>query len=179
VLRITSIKGLSLLLLPLLLSGCGLTQKISDGASSAMNSVFHKQVKTLHLDFTAREALNTDARESGSLSEPVMVRVYQLRDSKTFDKAVYEQLVNDDEATLGDSLLASRDVVVKPGGDANLNTPMHEEAQFVAVVGLFRHPDTEKNHWKLLLARDDLDPDTPRIIEPGDNSLTLLARKDD
>ena len=49
----------------------------------------------------------------------------------------------------------------------------------MAVVGLFRHPDTEKNHWKLLLARDDLDPDTPRIIEPGDNSLTLLARKDD
>nr|WP_038880722.1 type VI secretion system lipoprotein TssJ [Cronobacter sakazakii] len=163
-----------LLLLPLLLSGCGLTQKISDGASSAINAVFHKQVKTLHLDFTAREALNTDERESGSLSEPVMIRVYQLRDSKAFDKAVYEQLVKDDEETLGDSVLASRDVVVKPGGDANLNMPMHEEAQFVAVVGLFRHPDTAKNHWKLLLTRDDLDPDEVRVIEPCDNRLTLL-----
>ncbi|CCK06844.1 type VI secretion system lipoprotein TssJ [Cronobacter sakazakii] len=172
--RITSIKGLPLLLLPLLLSGCGLTQKISDGASSAINAVFHKQVKTLHLDFTAREALNTDERESGSLSEPVMIRVYQLRDSKAFDKAVYEQLVKDDEETLGDSVLASRDVVVKPGGDANLNMPMHEEAQFVAVVGLFRHPDTAKNHWKLLLTRDDLDPDEVRVIEPCDNRLTLL-----
>ncbi|ELY4599794.1 type VI secretion system lipoprotein TssJ [Cronobacter malonaticus] len=176
--RITSIKGLPLLLLPLLLSGCGLTQKISEGASSAMNSVFHKQVKTLRLDFTAREALNIDERESGSLSEPVMIRVYQLRDSKTFDKAVYEQLINGDEETLGDSLLASRDVVVKPGGDANLNMPMHEEALFVAVVGLFRHPDTAKNHWKLLLTRDDLDPDTARVIEPGNNSLTLLPVKD-
>lgn len=178
-LRITSIKRLSLVLLALLLGGCGLTQKVSDGTSSAMKSLFYKQVKTLHLDFSAREALNTDERESGSLSEPVMVRVYELKDSKTFDKAVYEQLVKEGEDTLGDSLLASRDVVIKPGGDANLNMPMHEDAQFVAVVGLFRHPDTEKNHWKLLLTRDDLDPDTARIIEPGDNSLTLLARKDD
>ena len=103
-----------------------------------------------------------------------MIRVYQLRDSKAFDKAVYEQLVKDDEETLGDSVLASRDVVVKPGGDANLNMPMHEEAQFVAVVGLFRHPDTAKNHWKLLLTRDDLDPDEVRVIEPCDNRLTLL-----
>lgn len=177
-LRITSNKGLSLLLLSLLLSGCGLTQKVSDGTSSAMKSIFYKQVKTLHLDFTAREALNTDARESNSLSEPLMVRVYELTDSKTFDKAVYEQLVKDDEGTLGESLLMSRSVVIKPGGDANLKIPLHEDAQFVAVVGLFRHPDTGKNNWKLLLTRDDLDPDAPRIVEPGDNNLTLLARKE-
>jgi type VI secretion system protein VasD len=40
----------------------------------------------LHLDFTAREALNTDSRESNSLSESVVVRIYQLKDRKTFDK---------------------------------------------------------------------------------------------
>ncbi|WP_310607484.1 type VI secretion system lipoprotein TssJ [Buttiauxella brennerae] len=167
----------ALLLLPVLLSGCGLTQTISEGTASAAKSLFYKQIKTLHLDFTAREALNTDARESGSLSEPLMIRIYQLRDRKAFDKAVYEQLLKSGDDALGSDLLATRDVVVKPGGDANLNMPMNEETQFVAVVGLFRQPDTQKNHWKLVLAREGLDPDKPRIIEPGSNDLTLLPEK--
>lgn len=132
-----------------------------------------------HLDFTAREALNTDARESNSLSESVVVRVYQLKDRKTFDKTVYQQLLKDGDTILKADLLASRDVVVKPGGDANLNMPMEEDAQFVAVAGLFRHPDMVNNTWKQVIERDDLDPDKPRILEAGNNHLTLQPLKDD
>ncbi len=76
-------------------------------------------------------------------------------------------------------LLATRDVVVKPGGDTNLDMPMEDEAQFVAVVGLFRHPDMVKNTWKQVLKREDLDPDKPRILEAGNNHLTLLPLEDD
>ncbi|SUJ10185.1 Uncharacterized protein conserved in bacteria [Serratia marcescens] len=75
-------------------------------------------------------------------------------------------------------LLASRDVVLKPGGDINLNMPMEEEAQFVALVGLFRHPDMDKNTWKLTMGREELDPDKARVIEAGNNHLTLLPLKD-
>ncbi|HCN95723.1 MAG TPA: type VI secretion system lipoprotein TssJ, partial [Leclercia sp.] len=32
------------------LTGCGLTQKISDGTVAATKSIFYKQVKTLHMD---------------------------------------------------------------------------------------------------------------------------------
>lgn len=174
-----AVRILPLLIFPLLLSGCGLTQSVSDGTSSAMKSLFYKQVKTLHLDITAREALNTDTRENTSLSEPVMVRVYQLKDRKTFDKAVYQQLANDAENVLGADLLASRSLVVKPGADASLDMPVDENAQAVAVIGLFRQPDQAKNDWKLLLTRDDLDPDAPRIIEAGNNRLTLQPLKGD
>ncbi|MCV4940320.1 type VI secretion system lipoprotein TssJ, partial [Escherichia coli] len=76
----------------------------------------YKKIKILHLDFTAREALNIDARESNPLSEPVVVRVYQLKDRKIFDKTVYMQLLQDDSSILKDDMLASRGVVVKPGG---------------------------------------------------------------
>lgn len=76
-------------LLAFSLTGCGVTQGIADGTKSAFNAVFYKKIKVLHLDFTAREALNTDTRESNSLSEPVVVRIYQLKDRKTFDKTVY------------------------------------------------------------------------------------------
>ena len=166
-------------LLALSLAGCGVTQSITDGTKSAFNAVFYKKIKVLRLDFTAREALNTDSRESNSLSEPVVIRVWQLKDRKTFDKTVYQQLLKDGETILNADLLASRDVVMKPGGDANLNMPMEADAQFVAVVGLFRHPDMDNNTWKLVIGREDLDPDKPRILEAGNNHLTLQPLKDD
>lgn len=103
-------------LMALILTGCGVTQSVTDGTKSAFNSVFYKKIKILHLDFTAREALNTDSRENNSLSEPVVVRVYQLKDRKTFDKTVYQQLLQDDASILKDDMLASRNIVVKPGG---------------------------------------------------------------
>jgi type VI secretion system protein VasD len=159
----------------LLLNGCGLTQTVTDGTVSATKSLFFKQIKVLHLDFTAREALNTDAHEENSASEPVLVRVYQLRDDKNFQKTVYQQLAAEGDDALKDDLLASRNVVVKPGTAASLDMPMEKDAKFVAVVGLFRHPDMEKDHWRLLLTRDDLDPDKARIIELGNNNLTLQA----
>lgn len=178
----TSLTKTTRWLLPLLafsLASCGVTQSVTDGTKSAFNAVFYKKIKVLHLDFTAREALNTDSRESNSLSEPVVVRVYQLKDRKTFDKMVYQQLLKDGETILKADLLATRDVVVKPGGDANLSMPMEEEAKYVAVVGLFRHPDMVNNTWKLVTVREDLDPDKPRILEAGNNHLTLQSLKDD
>lgn len=166
-------------LLAFSLTGCGVTQGITDGTKSAFNALFYKNIKVLHLDLTAREALNTDSRESNSLSEPVVIRVWQLKDRKTFDKTVYQQLLRDGDTILKADLLATRDVVVKPGGDANLDMPMEEDAQFVAVAGLFRHPDRVNNTWKLVIGREDLDPDKPRILEAGNNHLTLQPLKDD
>ncbi len=160
-----------------LLAGCGLTQTVSDATVSATKSIFYKQIKTLRLDFRGREALNMDRRESSSPSQPVMVRVWQLRDRKGFDDAVYQQLVNDGETQLGDALLASRSLVVKPGMAASLTMPMEADAEFVAVVALFRDPDTDKERWRLVLTREDLDPDKARTIEVGERELVLVAEK--
>ena len=59
-----------------------------------------------------------------------------------------------------------------------LNMPMDEDAQFVAVVGLFNRPDQKDNRWRLVLTRDDLDPDNPRTIELGDGWLGLVPVKE-
>ena len=40
-------------------------------------------------------------------------------------------------------------------------------------------PDQENNTWRLVISRDELDPDKPRIIEASNNQLTLLPVKDD
>jgi type VI secretion system protein VasD len=99
--------------------------------------------------------------------------VYQLRDSKALDQATYEGLVKGDESLLDGALLDKRAVVLKPGAGARLSVPMDPQARVVALVGLFRSPDAQANTWRLVLTRDDLDPDRARLIEMGDNQLTL------
>lgn len=173
-----SFQASAVVLSALLLAGCGLTQSVADGTVSVTKSIFYKQIKTLHLDFNAREALNTDANDMSALSVPTMVRVYQLRDSKAFEQLDYQNLLVDGDASLKADLLSSREVVVKPGTGALLNMPMEKEAKFVAVVGLFRMPDTQKNSWRLVIDREDLLPDDPRVIELGNNALSLKPVKD-
>ena len=73
-----------LLLLAFMLTGCGLTQRVSDSTTSVAKAIFYKQVKTLHLDLTARAALNPD--EDG-MPLATDVWVYQLKDRQAFEKA--------------------------------------------------------------------------------------------
>lgn len=51
---ITAGKALAITLATLL-TGCGLTQKVTDGTVAVTKSIFYRQVKTLHLDIQARE----------------------------------------------------------------------------------------------------------------------------
>ena len=167
------VKTLPIIALGLLVSGCGVTQSVSDSTASMTRAIFYKQVKTLRLDFDGRVALNTHGTDMRALSVPVMVRVYQLRDGKSANSATYDDLLRDADRLLGADLLDQRSLVIKPGEGAQLDVPLNENAGVVAVVGLFREPDSQVNDWRLLLTRDDLDPDRPRVIELGESRLTL------
>ncbi|WP_420233585.1 type VI secretion system lipoprotein TssJ [Pseudomonas sp. ABY48] len=162
---------LSMIAVPL--GGCGLAQTVKEGSTSTAETVFYKQVNTLHLDFDGRSALNTDAADMSALSLPTLVRVYQLRDGKALERATYDGLLSGDERLLDSALLDKRAMVVKPGAGTRLSVPMDKRAQVVALVALFRSPDTENGSWRLILTRDDLDPDRARVIEMGDSQLTL------
>jgi len=156
-----------------LLGGCGLAQTVADGTASTARAIFYKQVKTLHLDFSARTALNTDTSQMNALSVPTLVRVYQLRNAKAAEQATYDLWLHDDEHLLSANLLDKRSVVVKPDEGAQLNVPMDPDAQWVVVVALFRTPEAQAGSWRVVLPRDNLDPDRARVIELGDNRLTL------
>lgn len=160
----------------LLLAGCGLTQKVTDGTVAVTQSIFYKQVKTLHLDIRTREAVNNNARGE-ALS--TVVRIYQLKDRKTFDSTNYSSLFADDSQALKADLLAAKDIHLRPGSAVMMDMPMDEHAQYVAIAGMFMSPDTMNNTWRMVLSRNELDPDKPRIIEAGDNRLTLTPVRDD
>lgn len=158
-----------------LLAGCGLTQTVTDGTASLTKSIFYKKIKTLHLDFTPRTAINADGAQTPLAT---MIRVYQLKDRKNIDAADYQTLLRKADTVLKEDELGSKELLVMPGGSMTFNMPMDEDAQFVAVVGLFNRPDMQNNRWRLVLDRSDLDPDIPRTIELGEGWLSLVPVKE-
>jgi type VI secretion system protein VasD len=157
------------------LSGCGLTQKVSDGTVAVTKSIFYKQVKTLHLDITARDAINNNA--SGAPLSTV-VRIYQLQDHKVFENTDYPSLFTEDSQAIKADLLEQKDIRVLPGAAVTIDVPMNEKAQFVAVAGMFLSPDITNNTWRIVLSRNDLDPEKARQIELNNQGMKLLPLKD-
>ncbi|MFS4486577.1 type VI secretion system lipoprotein TssJ, partial [Erwinia amylovora] len=151
-----------------LLAGCGLTRAVTDGTVNMTKSIFYKKIRMLHLDFTPRTAMNADGAQ---IPLATMVRIYQLKDRKAVDAADYRTMLRNADAALKDDLVVSKELLVMPKGSMTLNMPMDENAQFVAVIGLFNRPDLQDNRWRLVLTRDDLDPDKPRTAELGDGWL--------
>lgn len=158
------------------LTGCGLTQSVTDGTVSVTKSIFYKQVKTLHLDIQARDGVNNNAKGAALAT---VVRIYQLKDRKAFDSTDYPSLFADDSLAIKTDLVAEKDINLRPGESVTLDMPMEATAQYVAVAGMFMAPDQVNDSWRITLTRDDLDPDKPRIIEVSNNRLTLQPLKDD
>lgn len=167
--------ALTALLLTATLAGCGLTQKVTDGTTAVANAIFYKQVKTLHLDIRAREAVNNN--DNGAALSTV-VRIYQLKDRKTLDSTDYPSLFANDSRALKTDLVAQKDIRIRPGESVAVDMPMEESTQFVAVAAMFLAPDIANNSWRVVLARAELNPDTPRLIELNAQGLTLLPEKD-
>lgn len=156
-----------------MLTGCGMVQSVSENTSSFARSILYKQVKTLHLDFDGRVAMNTRSTDMQGLSVPTMVRIYQLANAQSMEKASYEDLLRDADHVLAGDLLDQRSVVVKPGEGVQLDVHMNERTQMIGVIALFREPDLQINTWRLIIARDELDPDRARVIELNTNKLLL------
>lgn len=159
-----------------LVTGCGLTQKVSEGTVSLTKSIFYKEIKTLHLDLSAREAANKNAQ---GIALSTVVRIYQLKDRKAFDSANYQSLFAQDSTVVKADLLAQKDVRVRPGESVAVDIPLENEAQYVAVAGMFISPDQSEDSWRVVLRREDLDPDKARVIELNSQALVLLMPEDE
>lgn len=170
-----SLRQVVLLALCGLLAGCGLTQSITDGTVNVTKSIFYKKIKVLHLDFEPRAAANADEAQTPLAT---MIQVWQLKDRQKVDAADYQTLLRDADNVLKEDVVASKSLLVMPKGSVILNMPMNEEAKYVAVVGLFNRPELKNNTWRLVLTRDDLDPDKPRTLELGNGFLTLIPVKE-
>ena len=159
-----------------LITGCGLTQKVSEGTVSLTKSIFYKEIKTLHLDLSAREAANKNAQ---GIALSTVVRIYQLNDRKAFDSANYQSLFAQDSTVVKADLLAQKDVWVRPGESVTIDIPLEKETQYVAVAGMFISPEQSEDSWRVVIRREDLDSDKARVIELNSQALVLLKPEDE
>ena len=157
-------------------TGCGLTQKVSEGTVSLTKSIFYKEIKTLHLDLSAREGANKNAQ---GIALSTVVRIYQLKDRKAFDSANYQSVFEQDSTVVKTDLLAQKDVLIRPGESVTVDIPLEKEAQYVAVAGMFISPEQSEDSWRVVLRREDLDPDKARVLELNTRTLALLAQEDE
>lgn len=153
------------------LAGCGVGQAIKDNTVGAAKWAFTTQVKTMNVDLISRASLNPNGAGQ-SLS--TVVRIYQLKDTKTFDALDYAQLQSNDLEALKLDLLATKDVVLRPGASASVSEPMNEDAEFVGVVAFFRHAGKDVT-WKLVVPKKQWKKSDPVAIEVSGNTLQLAG----
>lgn len=111
--------------------------------------------RQLRLSIRAETRLNTDVQQ-GSTS--LALRVYVLRDGQAFQRASFDSLYDNDEATLGAALLRRENLHLRPGETRELVLALAGDARFVAVLAAYR--ELERSQWRTLLAlpSDDVVP---------------------
>ncbi|SCK24535.1 type VI secretion lipoprotein, VC_A0113 family [Variovorax sp. HW608] len=106
--------------------------------------------RNLQLLVQAQRSLNTDARDA---SASLALRVYVLSDASSFEKASFDSLYDDDEATLGPNMLARQSLYLRPGEARELDLELRGDARAVAVFGAFR--EIERSEWRAVLPLPD------------------------
>ena len=128
------------------------------------------------MDLSAREGANKNAQ---GIALSTVVRIYQLKDRKAFDSAYYQSLFVQDSTVVKTDLLAQKDVLIRPGESVTIDIPLEKEAQYVAVAGMFISPEQSEDSWRVVLRREDLDPDKARVLELNTRTLALLTQEDE
>lgn len=100
-------------------------------------------------------SVNADAdaslnRDNGGKSLSVVVRVYQLRDAKEFQKLTFDTLASGrpESEFLGNELLAMSDLMLVPGSEVVATEPMVDNVKNIGIVAFFRKPDS--HYWRYL-----------------------------
>lgn len=175
--NLLNLLGITLLLSSTLsLSGCGLTQKVSDGAIGVTKAIFYKQIKIAHLDFVAREALNTN---DNGITLSTIIRIYQLNNADSFNSSDYTTLFTGDRETLKSTLIAQKDIRIRPGESIAIDMPMEDGTEFIAIAVMFNHPDLITNNWRVVIPKKHLLVDTPHRLVLSEQSVILTPSAED
>jgi type VI secretion system VasD/TssJ family lipoprotein len=102
--------------------------------------------RNLQLLVQAQRKLNTDAHDA---SASLALRIYVLRDASAFEKASFDSLYDDDEATLGANVLARESLHLRPGEARELALEVGGDARAVGVFGAYR--EIEHSQWRAIL----------------------------
>jgi type VI secretion system protein VasD len=165
----------SVLLASIVLAGCQSMNKLGEGLGNmgdkALETIGFKKpelpaapelpesakpARPMKLRVAASDSLNVDT-SGRSLS--LVVRVYKLRGTTAFLTAPYETFGNNskEKQVLADELIESRELLLLPGQQQEINERWAREATHVGVVALFRAPAAQRWRYAFELENFSLD----------------------
>lgn len=121
----------------------------------------------LEANVTAGEDVNKD--EFGR-SLPIVVRLYELKSTGSFESADFFGIYDQEAAALGGDLLAREELHLRPGEQKKIEREAAPDAQHLGVVGAFRQIDNAR--WR---ATHALKPgETNKVeIKLGSNAVSI------
>ncbi|OQS33944.1 type VI secretion system-associated lipoprotein [Chromobacterium haemolyticum] len=137
--------------LVLLLTGCSAMQTLSEAASNAYRTVFPKKQDVFNVGIVTDNTANAD---SAGKALSVVVRIYQLRKRDVFDNALYQTLLDQDQAVLAYDALSADSFTVVPSTGMHTSMPLSQETQYLGVAAFFRERDGD--NWRVVVDRKTL-----------------------
>jgi type VI secretion system protein VasD len=92
---------------------------------------------------------------------PLVVRLYELKTTGSFEGADFFTLFDKESATLGPDLLAREELDMRPGTARTVVRKAAPETQYLGVVGAYR--DLDKARWRAVYP-----------LQQGKNNLILI-----
>ncbi|MDH4079509.1 MAG: type VI secretion system lipoprotein TssJ [Nitrospira sp.] len=110
-------------------------------------------------------------------SQPVLVRVYQLKERERFQQATFKALWKGDKEVLEDDLLDRKELMVHPEKKADLyiDLDVKHGAAYIGVMALFRQPDVEGWRQVAEATSSSLNPFTPKVKVKVDKNMIKVA----
>ena len=92
---------------------------------------------------TVAANVNPDA---GGRPSPVVVRLLELKNLDAFQSADFFSLSERGKETIGAELLATDEMVLRPGEQRRFERPLQDDTRFVGVIAAFR--DLDRARWR-------------------------------
>ena len=97
----------------------------------------------INLQIESGAVINPD---SSGHAAPVMLRIYELRETSGFDSADFFALFDREQATLAADLVRKQEMLIKPGESKTLTIKPDDDVRAVGFFAAFRQLDTAQ--WR-------------------------------
>jgi type VI secretion system protein VasD len=118
-----------------------------------------------------RSAADINSDTSGKAS-PVMLRIYELRETSSFGSADFFSLFNQDQATLSSESVRKQELLLKPGDTKMITIQPEPDTRALGFFAAFRQLDTAQ--WRALMPITAHQTQSALIIIKG-NELLLKS----
>ena len=123
------------------------------------------------LSFVADETINPD---DSRVPSPVIVRMYELKSTKSFEKANFIDLYERDAEVLGNSLIAQQTLkAIKPGEENKANFVLSKDTQYIGLYVEFLQFDNSKYKVVIPIAQTNVISSSAKV-QLSENTISIL-----